>query len=85
MAAYLADPWVYYWVSVAVLAALLFLPATRLIWVLSVRRLERRGGRALSDAERAGQRNRARLLALLLCLAFAALFNFRLLGMGRFV
>ena len=76
------DPWVYYWLSVAVLAALLFLPASRLIWVLSVRRLERKGGRALSDAERRGQLNRARFLAVLFCLAFSALFNYRLLGMS---
>lgn len=80
---YLIDPWVYYWISVAVLAALLFLPASRLIWVLSVRRLERRGGRALSDAERAGQRNRARFLAVVLSAAFSALFNYHLLGMAR--
>lgn len=85
MPQYPIDPWTYYWLSVALLAALLFLPASRLIWVLSVRRLERKGGRPLSDAERAGQRNRARLLALLLCLAFSALFNFRLLEMARFV
>ncbi len=80
----LTDPWVYYWLSVAILAALLFLPASRLIWVLSVRRLERKDGRALSDAERAGQLNRARFLAALLSVAFSALFNFQILGMGRF-
>ena len=80
---YLIDPWVYYWISVAVLAALLFLPASRLIWALSVRRLERRGGRALSEAERAGQRNRARFIAVVLSAAFSALFNYHLLGMAR--
>jgi hypothetical protein len=79
---YPIDPWVYYWLSVAVLAALLFVPASRLIWALSVRRLERKGGRALSDAERRGQLGRARFLAVLLCLAFSALFNFQILGMS---
>ena len=80
---YLTDPWLYYWLSVAMLTALLFLPASRLIWVLSVRRLERKGGRALGDAERRGQLGRARFLAILLCLAFSALFNYRLLGMSE--
>ena len=70
----LIDPWVYYWASVAVLAVLLFLPVSRLIWALSVH---------LSDAERAGQRNWARFLAALLCAAFSALFNFQILGMAR--
>ncbi len=79
---HLIDPWVYYWISVAVLAALLFLPASRLIGVLSVRRLERKGGRALGDVERRGPLGRARFLAVLLCLAFSALFYYRLLGMS---
>jgi hypothetical protein len=35
--------------SVAVLAGLLFLPGSKLVWVISVRRLERRLGQPLSD------------------------------------
>ena len=53
------SPWTYYWLSVLVLAALLFWPAAKLVWVLSVRRLERKLGQALSAEERLGQRNRA--------------------------
>jgi hypothetical protein len=76
------SPWTFYWLSVVVLAALLFLPVTKLVWVLSVRRLERKRGVALSDRERAGQLNRARFLAVLLCVAFSALLNYQILDMS---
>jgi len=62
------------------LAAALWWPASRLVWVLSVRRLERRQARTLSDAERDGQKRRAWLIAVVLCLTFSALFNLRLLA-----
>jgi hypothetical protein len=77
------SPWTYYWISVLILAGLLFWPASKLVWVLSVRRLERRRGQPLSDQERFGQLNRARFLAALICLMFSALFNYQLLEMGR--
>jgi hypothetical protein len=73
----------WYWISVVVLTALLLVPASRLVWVLSVRRLERRTGRALDAAERDGQLNRARFLALILCFVFSALFNYHVLGAGH--
>jgi hypothetical protein len=76
-------PWTYYWISVAVLAALLFLPAARLVWVLSVRRLERKLGQPLTDGEREGQRNRARFIAMIVCVIFSALFNYQILDMAR--
>jgi hypothetical protein len=76
------SPWTYYWISVALLAALLFVPVSRLVWVLSVRRLERRLGQALSDQQRLGQRNRARVLAAIVCVVFSALFNYRILDMS---
>jgi hypothetical protein len=74
------SPWTYYWLSVAVLAALLFLPVTRLVWVLAVRRLERKLGHELSPAERDGQLNRARFIAVLLCVIFSLLFNWQLIA-----
>ena len=76
------SPWTYYWLSVAVLAALLFLPASRLVWVLSVRRLERKLGQPLSAQEREAQRNRARFIALVVCVIFSALFNYHFLEMA---
>jgi hypothetical protein len=70
----------YFLVSALVLAALLFLPVSRLIWVLSVRRLQRKTGGELSEGEVAGQLTRARIVAALVCLLFAYLFNLSLLG-----
>jgi hypothetical protein len=76
------SPWTYYWLWVALLAALLFLPTAQLVWVLSVRRLERKLGQPLSDEARAGQRNRARFIAIVLCVVFSALFNYQRLDMA---
>lgn len=67
-------------VYVIVLAGLLFFPVSRLIWVLSVRRLERREERRLNADEQAGQRRRARLLALICVIIFSLLFNLATLG-----
>ena len=78
----MVSPWTYYWLSVLVLAALLFLPVTRMIWALSVRRVERRLGRALPESDLHGQLNRARLLAAVVCSVFSALFNYSILGMA---
>jgi hypothetical protein len=78
------SPWTHYIVSVAVLAGLLFWPVSKLVWVMSVRRLERRLGQPLSEQERQGQLNRARFLALVLCVAFSALFNYQLLDTASY-
>ncbi len=71
----------YFVVSVLVLTALLFFPASRLIWVLSVRRLQRRLGRELDEAEIQGQLRRARVIAVVLCLPFSYLFTLSVMGM----
>lgn len=68
-------------ISVAVLAVLLFFPVSKLIWVLSVRRLQRRSGRELSEVELEGQRRRARVIAAFVVLIFSFLFNANLLGL----
>ena len=62
------------------LAAALWWPVSRLVWVFSVRRLERRGKEALDREARAGQQRRARVLAVPIALLFGALFNLRLLS-----
>lgn len=77
------DPWTWYWVSVVVLTLLIFLPVSRLIWILAVRRLERRRGDLLTIDERKGQLIRARLLGLLLSGLFSVLFNYQILGMSE--
>lgn len=70
----------YFNLSVLILAALLFLPVSRLIWVFSVRRLQRRLARELSAEEIGGQLRRARFIAVPLTLAFSWLFNFNVIG-----
>jgi hypothetical protein len=71
-----------YLLWVAALAAALWWPVSRLVWVLSVRRLERRLDRKLDEAEIAGQKRRAWLIAVVLSLIFSALFNLRLIERG---
>jgi len=61
--------------SILLLAALLFVPVTRIIWALSSRRLGRRLGRELAGPELRGQLQRARLLALPMVLVFSYLFH----------
>ena len=78
------SPWTYYWVSVLVLAGLLLWPVSRLVWALSVRRLERRRGAALSEAESRGQLGRAWFVAIIVCVLFSALFNYQLLDMAAY-
>ena len=70
----------YYLASTAVLALLLFYPVSRLIWFVSVRRLQKKLQRTLSDQEVRGQRNRALFLSILVTVLFAALFNYNLMG-----
>ena len=67
----------YFLVSVLVLAGLLFIPVSRLVFTLSVRRLEKRTERTLNDAELTGQNRRARVITLIVVIAFSILFNLR--------
>ncbi len=71
----------YFVISVALLAVLLFFPVSKLIWVLSVRRLQRKLGRELDEAELQGQSRRARVIAAVLCLPFAYFFVLNTLGL----
>ena len=68
---------------VALLAMLLFLPVSRLIWIASVRRLQRKLGRQLETAELRGQKRRAQLISLPLVFGFSWLFNLATLGGGH--
>lgn len=69
---------------VLLLAGLLFFPVAHLIWIVSVRRVERRLGRELAEDERQAQKRRARFIAALLVLAFSWLYNMNTVGLpGR--
>jgi len=71
----------YFLFSVVLLAILLFFPLSKLIWVLSVRRLQRRFARELTEEEIRGQLNRARFISIFVALIFSWLFNLNLIGM----
>lgn len=76
MASLFAAEYQYYWA--AVLAFVLFLPVRRLIWVLMVRRAERKG--ETSDVERRRLRLRAGATAILLCFVFSFFYTATLFG-----
>ena len=71
----------YFLVSVFILALLLFFPITKLIWVISVRRLQRKLKRELNESELAGQMTRARFISIFVSLLFSYLFNLNLIGL----
>ncbi len=70
-----------FWTWVLLLAALLYYPVSKLVWVLSVRRLQRKLGRPLEEAEIRGQRQRSWVIAALLVLFFSWLYNASRLGL----
>jgi hypothetical protein len=69
-----------FYVSVLILAVLLFYHTSKLIWVVSVRRLQRKLQRELTEEELQGQQKRARLLTVPVVLTFSWLFNFNVFG-----
>ena len=66
---------------VALLALLLFFPVSKLIWTLSVRRLQKKLQRELSPEEINGQLARARFISILIVLLFSLLFNINSIGL----
>ena len=70
----------YFYASSSVLALLLFFPISKMIWTLSVRRLQRKLGKELVQSELDAQLQRARFIAVFVALFFALLFNYSLLG-----
>lgn len=57
------------------LAVALFYPVRQFIWVLSVRREERRLGQPTDDERRTVLKRRATVTAVLLCFIFAVLYQ----------
>ena len=66
---------------VVLLAALLFWPMSKLVFVLSVRRLQRKLGHELDAGELAGQLNRARVIGVFVSLVFSYLYNLSTIGL----
>jgi hypothetical protein len=72
----------WYWGTTVVLALLLFFPVSRLIWVGRVRRLERKLGRQATPEEREPLRRSSRIVAAVIAITFAFLYNRTLLIAG---
>lgn len=70
----------YRWLWTVVLCVALFIPVRQIIWVMSVRRLERRTGAVTDDEVRSSLKRRAAVTSALLCLVFATAYVSVLLG-----
>ena len=64
----------YFIISVTVLAICLYFPVSRLVWVFSVRRLEKKKQSNASDQEIKFQHKRARVLTIPIVAIFSYLF-----------
>jgi len=66
---------------ILLLTALLFWPMSKLIWALSVRRLQRKLARQLDESEIAGQMKRARVISVFVSLLFSFAYNLSTVGL----
>lgn len=62
------------WLWTTVLGGLLFYPTRQLLWVLAVRRLERRLGKPTSEEQRTSLKRRMTVTAALLCFVFSVIY-----------
>ena len=69
----------YYLISVIILALLLYYPVNKMIFVLSIRKLESKIGKQLNDDQKNGQLKRSRFISIILILFFSCLFNINIL------
>tara|TARA_B100001245_G_scaffold53727_1_gene36094 strand:- start:434 stop:658 length:225 start_codon:yes stop_codon:yes gene_type:complete len=69
---------IFFLAGIVLLSIALYFPVNKLIWVLSVRRLERKYKKKLTDVERKLQRNRARFISIILVIIFSYFFNLKL-------
>ncbi len=65
----------WFWLTTLVLAVALFFPVNKMVWVVSVRRMERKLARVTTDEEREKLRRRSRILTSIIVVTFAFLFN----------
>ena len=69
---------VFFLAGIVLLSIALYFPVNKLVWVLSVRRLERKYKKKLTDSERKLQLNRARFISIILVIIFSYFFNLKL-------
>jgi len=65
----------WYWGSTAVLGLLLYYPVTRLVWVMRVRRFERKTGQKSTEEDRQRHLRQARFISILIVMLFAFLYT----------
>ena len=68
----------FFYLSILILAAALYIPVNKLIWVLSVRRIEKKSKSKLNEYQRNLQKNRSRFISILLVFIFSYLFNMQI-------
>ncbi len=73
----------YRWVWSAALGVVLFFPVRHLIWVMAVRRQQRRSGQLPDEETRDSMKSRAGVTSALLCLIFAAAYGGVMFGGSR--
>ncbi len=73
----------YRWVWSAALGVVLFFPIRQLIWVMAVRRQQRRSGQLPDEETRDSMKSRAGVTSALLCLIFAAAYGGVMFGGSR--
>ena len=69
---------VFFLAGIVLLSIALYFPVNKLVWVLSVRRLEKKYKKKLTDVERKLQLNRARFISIILVIIFSYFFNLKL-------
>ena len=69
---------IFFLAGIVLLSIALYFPVNKLVWVLSVRRLERKYKKKLTDVERKLQLNRARFISIILVIIFSYFFNLKL-------
>ena len=69
---------IFYLLSVILLSLLLYYPVNKLIFILSVRRFEKKIGNTLNDKELKGQLVRSRFISIILIIIFSSLFNLKI-------
>jgi hypothetical protein len=69
---------IFYLLSVILLSILLYYPVNKLIFILSVRRFEKKIGNTLNDKELKGQLVRSRFISIILIIIFSSLFNLKI-------
>mgnify|MGYP003994110881 FL=1 len=69
---------IFYLLSVILLSILLYYPVNKLIFILSVRKFEKKIGNTLNDKELKGQLVRSRFISIILIIIFSSLFNLKI-------